>query len=80
MLSLIRIVKGWFVDEVSEEIIPYADYICPLPSTWIPGEGIRIDMKFTMEQAESMNYKECVDRLNSTPYKKLLPKDTPEGK
>jgi hypothetical protein len=75
MLSLIRIVKGWFVDEAPEEITPYADYICPLPPSWIPGEGIRIDMRFTMEQAEEQNYKECVDRLKNTSHKMILPKD-----
>lgn len=82
MLSFIKIIRSWFVHDVPEEdVIYYAEYICPLPPNWIPGDGMKMDVKFTMEQAEALNYKECIDRLKetrpenlnkNTPYKKLL--------
>lgn len=42
----------------------YTDYICALPSNWIPGEGMQIDIRYSMEQAELFNYAQSVIRFN----------------
>jgi len=83
MLSLFRIIKSWFVNEtpetIAEPIIPYGDYICALPDNWIPGDGIMIDINFTMEQIELRNYADCVRNL-SMKHSESLIKNTSEGR
>ena len=56
----------------------YADYICALPTNWIPqDDGIKMDINFTWEQNELQNYADSVRNFKTNAPESLL-KNTPE--
>lgn len=57
----------------------YADYICALPTNWIAGDEIKMDIRYMMEQNELRIYADTVRNLNLSHSESLI-KNTSEGR
>lgn len=58
----------------------YADYLCKLPYNWVPvDDGIKIDIRYTLECIDEQLRYEASKRLNLTGSESLI-KNTPAKK
>jgi hypothetical protein len=58
----------------------YADYLCKLPYNWVPvDDGIKIDIRYTLECIDEQLRYEASQRLNLTSRESLY-KNTPAKK